>query len=159
MFIRPSSEKDIPEILNIYAKARSFMAEHGNPTQWTKGAPDLASLKKDLANQASFVVIEGGIVIGTFALYEEDSNYEAIEGRWLDEEPYYVIHRIASLRKGVGSFILDQVYAKGKAVRIDTHEANLPMKSLLKKKGFVYCGRIRLKDKDDSWREAYEKPR
>lgn len=31
MKIRKSTEKDIPRMMEIYAYARSFMAEHGNP--------------------------------------------------------------------------------------------------------------------------------
>lgn len=91
MEIRLTTQSDIPQILNIYAKARSFMAEHGNPTQWTKGAPDEESLQKDIQNQASFVVVEEHQIVGTFALYRQDGNYHEIKGSWLNGEPYVVI--------------------------------------------------------------------
>ena len=97
MKIRLSIDRDASSILNIYAKARSFMAEHGNPNQWTKGAPDGKSLQKDLLNQASFVVEEEGKMVGTFTLYHDDPNYCEIQGSWLNDEPYVVIHRITSM--------------------------------------------------------------
>ena len=34
MEIRHTTENDLPVILAIYAHARRFMAEHGNPNQW-----------------------------------------------------------------------------------------------------------------------------
>jgi hypothetical protein len=49
METRLSEEKDVSAILTLYQKARSFMAMHGNPDQWNKGAPDLGSLQKDLS--------------------------------------------------------------------------------------------------------------
>lgn len=148
---------DIPEILDLYAKARSFMVKEGNPTQWAKGAPNRESLERDMCNGSSFVVKEGERVVGTFALYDHDGNYQEIEGEWLNEEPYVVLHRLASGEKGVGSFILEGICRQYRNVRIDTHHDNIPMKNLLKKLGFVYCGRIRLLDKDGSLREAYMK--
>jgi RimJ/RimL family protein N-acetyltransferase len=157
MKTRLSYSKDVPEILKIYAKARSFMVEHGNPNQWTKGAPDEKSLRKDISNRASFVVEEKGKVVGTFALYHDDHNYCEIQGSWLNDEPYVVIHRIASIRKGVGTFVLQIVCGQYKNVRIDTHKDNIPMQNLLKKIGFVHCGTILLLDKDNSPREAYMK--
>ena len=34
MIIRHSKEEDLPRMMEIYAYARDFMAEHGNPNQW-----------------------------------------------------------------------------------------------------------------------------
>lgn len=39
MEIIKANETHIPEILEIYAKARKFMKENGNPTQWEEGYP------------------------------------------------------------------------------------------------------------------------
>jgi L-amino acid N-acyltransferase YncA len=36
MKIRKTTEKDIERVMDIYAYARKFMAEHGNPNQWGK---------------------------------------------------------------------------------------------------------------------------
>jgi RimJ/RimL family protein N-acetyltransferase len=150
----PSEKTDV---ILLYDKAREFMKNHGNPSQWTTGAPNLNSLEKDMANHSSFVVLDGGKVVGTFALYHLDGNYASIAGKWLNEEPYAVIHRIASDEKGVGTFVLQEVCARNKNVRIDTHKDNFPMQHLLQKMGFVHCGTILLLDKDNSPREAYMK--
>ena len=39
MEIIKANETHIPEILEIYEKARKFMKENGNPTQWEEGYP------------------------------------------------------------------------------------------------------------------------
>lgn len=157
MEIRQSEEKDCPAILGIYDQARHFMVEQGNPHQWTNGAPDQASLAKDLALRRSYVVVEGSRIIGTFALTDHDSNYDEISGGWLNDDPYIAVHRLASIKPGVGTFILQSVCERYPNVRIDTHHDNTPMKNLLRKLGFVYCGSIILRDKDNSSREAYMK--
>ncbi len=36
MKIRKTTEKDLKRVMEIYAYARKFMAEHGNPNQWGK---------------------------------------------------------------------------------------------------------------------------
>jgi hypothetical protein len=157
MEIRYSEIKDIPAILLLYQKARQFMREQGNPHQWGKGAPDEISLRKDLASKRSYVVVEDERIVGTFALVTPDPNYAFIEGRWLNEEPYMAVHRLASIQPGVGTFILTTVCQHYPNVRIDTHIDNIPMQNLLKKLGFAHCGVIHLLDKDNSPREAYMK--
>jgi RimJ/RimL family protein N-acetyltransferase len=157
MEIHPTAETDKKTILRLYGKAREFMKANGNPNQWGIGAPNECSLTKDIANQASFIVIDKGKIIGTFALYHYDGNYLKINGNWLNDEPYVVIHRLASGEKGVGSFILSSICSRFRNVRIDTHKDNIPMQNLLKKMGFVRCGTILLLDKDNSPREAYMK--
>ena len=39
MEIRLAEAGDLPVILEIYRRARRFMAENGNPTQWGDGHP------------------------------------------------------------------------------------------------------------------------
>ncbi|MBQ7614736.1 MAG: hypothetical protein IJU77_06785 [Butyrivibrio sp.] len=36
MKIRKTTDKDLKRVMEIYAYARKFMAEHGNPNQWGK---------------------------------------------------------------------------------------------------------------------------
>ena len=55
---------------------------------------------------------------------------------------------------------MDFVKAKAAAdgfsggIRVDTHEGNIPMRKMLEKQGFVYCGVIHLAD--GSPRVAYQ---
>ena len=78
-----------------------------------------------------------------------DPTYEKIwDGQWLNQSPYHVLHRLASSgeRKGAGMFCLQWSIEQSEEIRVDTHEANLPMQRLLEKNGFVKCGKIQVAD-------------
>ena len=54
--IRPSGWADLEEILAVYARARAFMREHGNRTQWAGGHPARALVEQDIAMGTGFVL-------------------------------------------------------------------------------------------------------
>lgn len=164
MIIRKSDIQDLPHMQEIYAYARSFMAEHGNPNQWgpTNWPPE-ALLRQDIRDGHSYVCLdEDGRVIGTFFfIFGEDiePTYRVIEdGAWLGDGPYGVVHRVASdgSRPGIGAFCINWAYGQCGHLRIDTHGDNVVMQNLLKKLGFTHCGTIHVEE-DNYPRLAYEK--
>ena len=77
----------------------------------------------------------------------EDSTYLRIEdGKWLNENPYGTIHRIASdgAVKGLFSACIDFCKSQMEDLRIDTHADNKTMQHLILKNGFQKCGIIYL---------------
>ena len=162
MEIRRTSPADLPRLLEIYAAARRFMAETGNPRQWGPRAwPPEALLRQDIAAGKSWVCAEAERVLGTFFLDfgpDPEPTYRVIEGAWGDPSPYGVVHRIASdgSARGVGGFCLRWALARCGHLRIDTHPDNRPMQNLLSKLGFAYRGVIHI-EQDDDPRLAYEK--
>ena len=144
--VRNAEKGDFPAILEIYASARRFMAESGNPNQWGNADPSEAVLRHDLGNHNLYVLTEGGKIHGVFAFISgwEDPTYQVIErGSWHSTGPYGVIHRVAG--DGSGGILRAAVsYAEQRAayLRIDTHEDNLPMQRQIRKNGFSYCGII-----------------
>ena len=169
MKIRKTQAEDLDIVLEIYAQARDFMRETGNPTQWGDPWPPQELIQADIQQQKSYVCVKdieekaGGTtekILGVFFLeVAEDPTYaEIYQGSWLEENrPYGVVHRIASLGQGAGGFCLEWALAECGNIRIDTHEANLPMRSLLKKLGYTYCGMIYTHD--GTPRLAYQKTR
>ncbi len=163
MEIRKSTEGDLPRIMEIYARARRFMAEHGNPNQWgpTNWPPE-ALIRRDIAQGKSYVCVHEGRVAGTFFFIHgkdiEPTYARITDGAWLDDGPYGVVHRIASdgSAKGVGAFCLNWAYARCGHLRIDTHGDNVVMQRLLERLGFTHCGTIYVEE-DDYPRLAYEK--
>lgn len=147
MAVREATIQDIDVLMEIYETARRFMAENGNPTQWPQGYPSKKILLKDMAAKQLYVYEQNGEIEGAFVFFiGEDLSYAKIDGKWLNEEPYGVIHRIASRQRvpHVGQSILNYCFTKIKNLRIDTHEDNIPMQNMLKKNGFVYVGEIEL---------------
>ena len=98
MKVRQSKEEDIRDIMGIYAFARQFMKEQGNPIQWREGYPSKQLIEEDILSNHSFVVEKDGKIVGTFAfIIGEDPTYQIIEkGAWRSSETYGTIHRIAS---------------------------------------------------------------
>lgn len=164
MEIRKSTPEDLPRMQEIYARARQFMAEHGNPRQWgPTNWPPVELLRQDIRIGKSYVCTdEAGNVIGTF-FYDcgddiEPTYRNITEGQWENSQPYGVVHRIASdgSRKGIGTFCLNWAYAQCGHLRIDTHGDNTVMQNLLTGLGFRKCGIIYVVEDNDP-RFAYEK--
>ena len=144
MEIRPMKEQDIPKLLELYAHARKYMAKTGNPNQWTEDYPSREILLKDVMNGGYVILDERSAITGAFILEENahELAYDTIDGKWLNDEPYGVIHRCATLynQRGIGQFFLDWCLKKCSNIRVDTHKDNLPMIKFLEKNNFTYCG-------------------
>lgn len=158
--IRLATYSDLPTILDIYAHAREFQKQTGNPNQWKNGYPYRDVLEDDIAADNLYVCMADGKIVGVFAfILGEDATYRKIwDGEWISNEPYGTIHRIASdgSVRGIATFCFAWAYEKsGENLRIDTHEDNTVMQHLLAKNGFSYCGKI-LTD-DGTERLAYQK--
>jgi RimJ/RimL family protein N-acetyltransferase len=159
MEIRKAEEKDLEKILQLYAAAREQMKRNGNPTQWGDHRPSEAVIRADLEAGNSYVLEEEGILCGVFAFIPGvEPTYQRIEeGKWLNEEPYGTIHRVASdgTKRGVMRECLRYCEAQCSNIRIDTHRDNSIMQHLLKKYGFQLCGIIYVED--GTPRLAYQK--
>lgn len=93
--------------------------------------------------------VETKQITGVFAFQiGEEPTYQRIQGRWLNDFPYGVIHRIAGngREKGILAICLRFCETFTGNLRIDTHENNLIMRHLLKKHGFQECGVIYVED-------------
>ena len=156
--IRKAEFPDLTRILEIYAEARQFMRETGNPNQWGNTNPREATLREDIELGQLFAVERNGEICGVFAfLLGEDETYKVIyDGAWRSDEPYGTIHRIASKREAKGVFTEAFEYCRGVIhhLRIDTHHDNKVMQHVVTKHGFERRGIIHLAD--GAPRIAYE---
>lgn len=156
--IRKAVPGDMPMILEIYAYARRFMAEHGNPHQWSGGHPREELLLDDIRRGDLYVVASEQRIHGVFAfLLGEDPTYARIyDGAWHHDGPYGTIHRIAG--DGSGGILHACVTFCRQVIghlRIDTHHDNIVMQNAVLKEGFRECGIIFIAD--GSPRIAYDR--
>ncbi len=156
--IRHACEQDIPVLLEIFQKARCYMRQTGNMTQWSNHYPGEDVIYKDIREGTCYVIdVEG--VHGVFTLLSRpDPTYLYIEdGAWLHDGPYGTIHRIAS--DGTISGVVEQAVRFAlqyhSCLRCDTHKDNWPMQRALTAAGFVRCGVIYLENGEP--REAYQR--
>lgn len=158
--IRKASYEDIPELMELFAKARSIMRASGNMHQWNNGYPSEEVVRNDINNEVCHVLCdESGKIIATMAFIQgPDPTYAVIfDGAWIDDSPYHVIHRIAVHEPGhhAAEKLFEWAFMHTSSLRIDTHKDNVIMHHILKKHGFTHCGRILLADGDP--REAFQK--
>ena len=107
MKIRNAQTKDIAEIMDVFAIAKTFMKANGNPDQWNESYPSVGSVEKDIRSDSGYVIIgEDNAIHGYFALiFGDDPTYALLEdGQWLNNRPYATVHRIASDGKCRGIF-------------------------------------------------------
>ena len=164
MYIRKSTIEDYETMVQIYTRARRFMAENGNPNQWgpTRWPPE-ALLREDIQAGKSYICAgDNGEILGTFFYdfgVDIEPNYRVTEGgSWRDASAFGVIHRLASAgtEKGVGAFCLDWAFRQSGHLKVDTHPDNAVMRSLLKQCGFTERCIIHVPE-DEYPRIAFEK--
>ena len=162
---RKGSEADLDRVMELVADAQDWFRTQGID-QWQDGYPTRELILSDILGGENYIVEHNGAVVATFvASFAGEPTYAEIKGKgWLNENCYAVVHRIAVAdecrRKGIAKEILH--YAEELSVeqgvddiRIDTHRENVAMRSLLKKLGYIHCGRITLTS--GAYREAYHK--
>ena len=157
--IRAAEKCDLPAILELYSCARTFMAQNGNPSQWGTTFPPKELLIQDIVLGNLYVYEMENKICGVFSfIVGEDPTYCVIkEGRWISDEPYGAIHRVASdgTTHGFLGKCVEFCTRTISHLRIDTHEDNKIMQKALAKNGFQKCGIIYTDD--GTPRIAYER--
>ena len=165
MEFRKTVKSDINKIMEIIKQAQEYFKEQGID-QWQNNYPNVETINNDIDNEYSYVLLKDNKIVATLAVsFDEEKTYNFIEqGKWITNDKYAVIHRVAvdNDYKGLGissqiiKYVEKLCLNKGiNSIKVDTHEDNISMQKLLKKNEFEYCGVIYLEDK--SKRIAFEK--
>ena len=157
MKIRLANKEDLKAIEQIYENARQFMRSNGNFSQWGNSYPSVGIIQADIKQKCLYVVEDEAIQAVFTLIMREDPTYLEIDGAWLNDRSYATLHRIASrgTQKGLFKLIIEFSWSICPNLRIDTHKDNKPMRHLIEKNGFVYCGIIIVGD--GTPRLAYQK--
>lgn len=165
MIKRIAKENDIAEIMEIVENAKIYMKEN-KINQWSENYPNEDVFLADLKENRLYVAEIDGKVIGMAVLIlDGDGDYKNINGKWLSDGEYGVIHRIAVnpdyKSQNVAKNLLDFFENKLKelnydSIRVDTHKDNKSMLRFIEKNGFQKCGIVYIRKIDE--RIAFEKP-
>lgn len=160
---RKAGLSDAPAIWQILQQGIARRKAEGSD-QWQDGYPNPEVVKKDIVQDAGYVLVDEGSIAGYVAIrINDEPAYTAIEGSWLTNGDFVVAHRIAIadtyLGKGLAQKILHfiEAFALENAIysiKADTNFDNLPMIRIFEKLGYVYCGEVYFRG---SPRRAYEK--
>lgn len=160
---------NIDEIMQIISDAKLYLKKQGLK-QWNlaDGYPNKSDLINDINQNECYIYLIDNTIVGVMVIMETpDENYNEIDGKWLTNQKYASIHRIAVKmnyhHKQIGSKMLlaaeDIIKNKNiTSIKVDTHKLNIPMIKTLENLNYTYCGIIKLKrSNEDNLRLAYEK--
>ena len=133
-------------------------------SQWQDGYPNSETVRSDIEKQIGYVLeIDGETSAYAALIFNDEPAYENIEGKWLSNGDFLVIHRVAVsdrfLGKGIATklFLEIENFAKEQqifSIKVDTNFDNLAMLRILEKLNYTYCGEVYFRG---SARKAFEK--
>lgn len=155
LIFRQAQYCETDRIMQIIRQAQARMHAAGS-RQWQDGYPAPGHISADIGRNRGYVLCKPGVegplsVIAYGAVvFDGEPAYDAIDGQWLTDEPYVLVHRIAvadgERGRGVAAEFLHCVETLAqergvKAFRIDTNFDNQTMLRLLERTGFTYSGK------------------
>lgn len=160
---RKAEVGDIPLIWEILQQAIRRRKEDGS-NQWQDGYPNRDVVSRDIERNIGYVLTQDENVVAYGAiLINDEPEYHRIQGKWITDGDFVVVHRIAvadsAIGKGLATTLLlhTEEFAQQhsiSSIRIDTNFDNIPMLRIIDKLGYVYCGEVYFRG---SPRRAYEK--
>jgi GNAT superfamily N-acetyltransferase len=120
--------------------------------QWQNGYPNRQTVHDDIRDGYGYVITENNVIVGYAAIiFGVEPAYNEINGKWLTNGDYVVVHRVATSNavkgKGVASRffkLLEDLAIEHKvySIKIDTNFDNIPMLKIMDRLGYTYCGEI-----------------
>lgn len=168
---RRARPDDAARIIEIIRQAQTQMRALGS-LQWQNGYPAPADIGSDIAHGYGYVLDRPALAANAPAtviaygavVFDGEPAYDAIEGTWLTDGKYVVLHRLAvadgEKGRGIATEFMrrTEVLARAQGAgsfRVDTNFDNRYMLRTLERLGFAYCGKIRYRSGE---RLAFEKP-
>lgn len=161
--LRKAEMEDRHEIWAIIQQSIERRKQDGS-TQWQNGYPNMGTVESDIAKGFGYVMtVDGEIAVYAALILNDEPAYSTIEGAWLSDGEFVVVHRVAVDGKFAGQGMVKKLFdhiedftkSQGiQSVKVDTNYDNIAMLKILESKGYSYCGEVLLAD---GMRKAYEK--
>ena len=169
--LRKAKMDDLPMILNIIDDAKTLLkSKHSLQWQDQDGYPNFMTFKGDIEKESLYVLTKNQKIVALCALGRDgEPTYDTIyDGKWLNDHPFYVVHRLAVKKEHYGKGYAKELLKDMEEIcleeginniRCDTTFENQPMNHLLQKLGYQDCGIIYLNRPSivDRIRKAYHK--
>lgn len=163
MILRKAVYSELQSIWHILQQAIEQRKQDGSE-QWQNGYPNEQTVHDDLTNGCAYVLVDNDVIVAYSAIiFSVEPAYNFINGKWLTNDDYVVVHRVATNNsvkgKGVATHLFRLIEElcierKVNSIRVDTNFDNVPMLRILDKLNYTYCGEIFISAKS---RRAYEK--
>lgn len=163
MILRKATPSEIPAIWKILQQAIARRKADGSE-QWQDGYPNEQSIQSDLANGSAYVLVDEDQIIAYAAIiFGIEPAYTDIQGKWLTNSDYVVVHRVATSDEAIGKGVATHLFkliedlaldSNVFSIKVDTNFDNLAMLRILAKLDYVYCGEVFFRG---SARKSFEK--
>ncbi len=160
---RKAEAADAGSIWEILQQAIERRRRDGSQ-QWQDGYPNPGTVQEDIEKASGFVLAEEGNIIAFCALIVNDEPaYDNIDGAWLTNGDFLVVHRVAVSDKVAGKGIATRLFKSIEqyaitqnipSIKVDTNFDNPAMLKILEKLQYTYCGEVMLRGAP---RKAFEK--
>jgi ribosomal protein S18 acetylase RimI-like enzyme len=109
------------------------------------------------------LTVDGEIAVYGALILNDEPAYSTIEGAWLSDGEFVVVHRVAVDEKFAGQGMVKKFFdhieefTKShdiQSIKVDTNHDNIAMLKILESRGYSYCGEVLLRD---GMRKAFEK--
>lgn len=147
--LRQAKEGEAQIGAGFIEEAKIHQREQGF-VQWTENSPNENHVIRDIELMRGYFLTQDQVPIGYLSIdFAGEPAYDHIQGEWLTDQNYAVIHRLAIGAAGRGKgatrelfrLVREMCTSKGiYAIRIDTGEQNKKMQHVLEREGFRYCG-------------------
>lgn len=151
MTFKKATNADAERVWQILQEAIAMRKADGS-NQWQDGYPNPETITNDIELSNGYVLMENQLIIAYAAvIFDIEPAYENIEGKWLSNGPYVVVHRVAVTTevkgRGIATIIMKKIedLALSKnvgSIKVDTNFDNVPMLKILDKLGYTYCGQV-----------------
>lgn len=160
---RKATMDDRDQIWEILRQGIERRKKEGS-RQWQDGYPNIDSVTDDINKGCGYVIeISSRIAVYAAVIHETEPAYENIEGKWLSDDDYMVVHRVAVsdeyAGKGLASLIFDEIEKQAQqqqipSIKVDTNYDNAAMLRIFEKRDYQYCGEVYFRG---SARKAFQK--
>ena len=163
MILRKANFLEAPVIWKILQEAIDRRKQDGSE-QWQNGYPNEDTVQDDITNGYAYVLVDDEVIVAYAAIiFGIEPAYNDIKGKWLTNDDYVVVHRVATSNAAKGKGIATHLFKmiedlclkqKVSSIKVDTNFDNIPMLKILAKLNYTYCGEIFF---SGASRNAYEK--
>ena len=154
---------ELEQIWEILQQAIQRRKQNGS-NQWQDGYPNPEVIHNDVEKGSGFVLVGNEKVIGyTALLISDEPAYDSIEGKWLTNDGFVVLHRVAIAEEYLGKGLAKRIMKEAEnfalsndiySIKADTNFDNFAMIKIFESLGYSYCGEVHFRG---SPRKAYEK--
>jgi GNAT superfamily N-acetyltransferase len=163
LILRKADLSEVPLIWTILQDAIEQRRQDGS-TQWQDGYPNELTIQNDIQNGYAYVLTENHLILCYAAIiFDKEPAYEDIQGKWLTNGDYAVVHRVAVSKLAKGKGIATKLFKNIEdlcltqniySIKVDTNFDNVPMLKILDRLSYNYCGEVFFRG---AARKAFEK--